>query len=125
MASTYINTLPAIVNTTIYQGVPWAGVQVGFEDQPSGPVTITVTASVATGTIAEEGAWLADCDISEADADGIVTVSLDATATAALPAREVLIDVLTLRTGIDTEPILVMRVHAQVESSLPAEPVGP
>ena len=113
--------LPAFVNSDIYQGTPWPGVSVRFVDLNGDPEEITVTADVATDTEARGGVWLATCDISAADDDGNVYVTLDAAATAALPARTVLIDVLTLRDG-ETEASLVMRVSATARGGLPAEP---
>lgn len=118
---TTINTLPAQVPTTIYQGTPWPGIQVRFVDTEGEVQDLdTVTGTVATTTAAEGGVWLADCDVAAPDADGYVAVTLTGVKTATLPRRSVLIDVMAKR-ETDTEASVVMRIRGSVEGALPEE----
>ena len=122
---TTINTIPAKVPTTIYQGTPWPGVQVRFVDTAGDVQPLDeVSGRVATAESADGGVWLADCDVAAADADGYVAVTLTGVATALLPRRQVFIDIWAKRVT-DAESSVVMRIRADVEGALPTEPEAP
>lgn len=124
MATTVDNRIPAYIRTEIHQGSPWPGVRVRYVDADGNEEAVTVTATVATGTSAEGGRWLMDCDVAS-EAVGTKTfyrVDLDGDATALLPARRVEIDVYALRSG-DTYPQVVVKAEADVIASNAPEPV--
>lgn len=123
-----IKSIPVKRQVEIIQNSPWPGVTVQWTDATTGePEELTVTGQVRTDTIANGGVLLAECDVDTTGdpADYRYLVSLDATATAALPVRQLFIEVDAARDGED--PMSVFRLTASVlgEINAPEEEPAP
>jgi len=108
-------TTPYQQRVTLFQGSDWEGVRFRKLDSNGDPLTLTITAPVSSGPPAVGGEHLTDANVSTADGDGYYTVSLTDTQTAALPIRQVFINI-TATNGSDTQTVI--QVIADVQGTL-------
>jgi hypothetical protein len=112
-------TIPNRHTDTIQQGSPWLGVRVRMLDPAGDPYDPApdYSAQCRTDTIDNSGVLLADCDISAADVDGWVAVTLTGAVTRDFPVREIYIDVDCQFPDAD-EPSTIMKITAVVEGEI-------